>query len=384
MPSFDHLVRSAIKQTARVRQVEGMFDIESATTSEHRWRVDLPIEEKPWKIGLIVGPSGCGKSTIARKVWGDKLDPVRWSCSGSVVDEFAKSLPIKQITGMLSRVGFSSPPSWLKPYDVLSNGEKFRCDVARAILESDGVCVIDEWTSVVDRTVAQIGSAAVSKAIRDMQGKQLVCVTCHEDVVDWLQPDWVYRPGLNEFRWRLLQRRPQLRLEVERVSTKYWEIFKHHHYLSHTISTASTCFVASLDGKPVAFTSWINHLGAKIRGKQSMRGHRTVCLPDYQGLGIGNALSDHVASAYAALGMNVYSVTTHPHMIHHRNQSKNWKCTRIPSFGQVDGKGVGRLNNSRRSVQQLVQSRSVDRLTASFLWVGESMQIDKAKDLLQK
>ena len=39
--------------------------------------------------------------------------------------------PIKEITGLFTAVGFSSPPSWVKPYHVLSNGEQFRCDLAR-------------------------------------------------------------------------------------------------------------------------------------------------------------------------------------------------------------------------------------------------------------
>lgn len=41
--------------------------------------------------------------------------------------------PIKEITGLFTAVGFSSPPSWARPYRVLSNGEQFRCDLAPAL-----------------------------------------------------------------------------------------------------------------------------------------------------------------------------------------------------------------------------------------------------------
>ena len=97
---------------------------------------------------------------------------------------------INEITKMFYAVGFGSVPSWLKPYSVLSNGEKMRVDLERSLLESDFV-VFDEFTSVVDRQVAQTASLAVSKAIRRM-GKQFVAVSCHYDIRDWLEPDWVF------------------------------------------------------------------------------------------------------------------------------------------------------------------------------------------------
>jgi len=65
-----------------------------------------------------------------------------------------------------------------------------RVDLARALLEKDFV-VFDEFTSVVDRQVAQTTSLAVNKAVRKM-GKKFIAVSCHYDIVDWLEPDWVF------------------------------------------------------------------------------------------------------------------------------------------------------------------------------------------------
>ena len=106
-----------------------------------------------------------------------------------MIDGFSTGT-IKDITGTLTAVGFSSPPHWIKPYHVLSNGERFRCDLARAILEGGDLVVFDEFTSVVDRTVARIGSAAVAKAVRRM-GRRFVAISCHYDIAPWLEPDWV-------------------------------------------------------------------------------------------------------------------------------------------------------------------------------------------------
>ncbi len=73
-----------------------------------------------------------------------------------------------------------------------------RVDVARALCLEQPLIVFDEWTSVVDREVAKVASLAVSKAIRRTQ-KKFIAITCHYDVVDWLEPDWVFNTDTMEF-----------------------------------------------------------------------------------------------------------------------------------------------------------------------------------------
>jgi ABC-type ATPase with predicted acetyltransferase domain len=64
---------------------------------------------------------------------------------------------------------------------------------------SPNLVVFDEFTSTVDRIVSQIGSYAISRAVRKHPGKQFIAVTCHFDVLDWLEPDWVYDVDANVF-----------------------------------------------------------------------------------------------------------------------------------------------------------------------------------------
>ncbi|HFX5496015.1 TPA: hypothetical protein ACIE1N_000425 [Streptococcus pyogenes] len=92
---------------------------------------------------------------------------------------------------MFYAVGFGSVPSWLKPYHVLSNGEKMRVDLARQILTKDFV-VFDEFTSVVDRQVAQVICIALKKALKRYPDKKFIAVGCHHDVIEFLQPDWCF------------------------------------------------------------------------------------------------------------------------------------------------------------------------------------------------
>lgn len=185
---IDVVVESPTSTSARARQVSAMFDVPVEKKCRLQWKLDLPIEADDWNVGLVVGPSGSGKSTVMRHVWGEP-QKLAWGAP-SVVDDFSSSMSMEDVSSACGAVGFNTIPAWMRPYAVLSNGEQFRVDLARRILELPSPIVVDEFTSVVDRQVAQIGSHAVQKYVRK-QGKKFVAVTCHYDVIDWLQPDWV-------------------------------------------------------------------------------------------------------------------------------------------------------------------------------------------------
>ena len=194
MPSFDIVKTADIKKTYRVARIMGDYDVKTEHSNEHFvGEITLPED---WHIGVIVGGSGTGKTTIAREVFGDQLiTGFEWSAA-SVVDDMPKQCGMDEIERMFYAVGFGSVPSWLKPFAVLSNGEQMRVELARALLEREFV-VFDEFTSVVDRTVAATASVAIHKAVH-RTGKKFVAVTCHYDVLEWLQPDWVF--DTNEMR----------------------------------------------------------------------------------------------------------------------------------------------------------------------------------------
>ncbi len=362
MPTIDCRKSVEIKRTPRVLQLEGLFDVAPSQRSERRFQVELPIEGFGWSIGLIVGPSGSGKSTIAREAFDTHLvDGYLWPTDRSLVDAFPSQLSIKEVTGLLSAVGFSTPPSWLRPFRCLSNGEQFRATLARALSESRLLTVIDEFTSVVDRTVARIGSAAVAKCVRSARRK-LVAVTCHYDVIEWLDPDWVLEMPSGEFTRRSLRGRPRIDLEIERVHHSAWHLFKHHHYLDTSLNRTAKCFVARFEGKPAAFASCLHQTA---RGGGFWREHRTVCLPDFQGVGIGNALSEYVASLMLVTGKAYHSTTSNPAMIRHRCNSENWRLIRKPGLATHNG-------SEAKGERDWGRTRATNRYTAGFQYVGEA------------
>ncbi|MSR31558.1 MAG: ABC transporter ATP-binding protein [Gemmataceae bacterium] len=362
------VLETKLEETARAAMVRGMFDLEKQTHARSDLTHSLPLENKEWQIGLITGPSGCGKSTLARALWPESFKPpAPWPEGKSLLDAFPVSLGIKEIVELLSSVGFSSPPAWLRPFETLSTGQQFRATLARLLASAlagaaPTPLVCDEFTSVVDRVVARIGSAALARVVRKSPLKFVAC-SCHADVIDWLQPDWVYYPGEQRFDWRCLQRRPGIELEIHRTGRQDWTLFAPHHYLSHSLNPSAVCFLARWQGQPVAFSAWLPFVGA---GPLARREHRTVCLPDFQGVGIGQALSNFIASLWKGLGYRALSTTTHPGLIASRNRAGPWRLRRAPSLAR----GNSPLGHA------------TTRLTAGFEYLGPALSPREARELL--
>lgn len=365
MPTIDCIVQSNLELSTRSKQVCGMFDVPIAEKQMLQWKIDAPIETRNWNIGLIVGPSGSGKSTIARHLWNSQVDSeVTWT-NQSVIDDFDDDLSLQEITTACSSVGFNTIPAWIRPFSVLSNGEQFRVTMARLILERD-FSVVDEFTSVVDRQVAQIGSHAIQKYVR-AQHKQFVAVSCHYDVIDWLQPDWIIDASDQTFKWRSLQQRPEIKCQIKRVRYDKWKTFSKYHYLTSTLPRAARCFGLFVQNNLVAFTG-VMHRPHPNGGWKAIS--RTVTLPSWQGLGLSFALNDTIASAYCALGWKFRNYPAHPSYIRSHKKSKVWK-------------NCGQSIPSRRSKSASKSLKKYSKNNLRTPWIfeyrGPKMNTTKAK-----
>jgi ABC-type molybdenum transport system ATPase subunit/photorepair protein PhrA len=350
MPTFNIIRESKPKKSFRVASVIGKFDLPSEHIIESFiGEINMP---ENWQVGLIVGKSGTGKTTIAKELFPDSYITSFQYSAESIVDDMPKDKSVEEITSAFNSVGFSSPPSWLKPYSALSNGQKMRVDLANAILSDRELFVFDEFTSVVDRNVAQIGSFAMQKAIRKTD-KKFIAVTCHFDVEDWLLPDWVFDTDTMTFRINEGQKknRPEIKFEIFNTSDKtIWKMFAKHHYLSHTHNNAANVFIACINDQVAGFLSVLHFPHPKIKNLKKV--HRLVILPDYQGAGFGIKFLNEIGSIYKKQKDRFNIVTSSPSLIYALKKSNQWLTTRF--------------DRTKESTGVLKNTTSKNRITASF------------------
>jgi GNAT superfamily N-acetyltransferase/ABC-type lipoprotein export system ATPase subunit len=302
------------------------FDYDSTGTENfYPYRLPEGLPED-FSIGVIVGASGTGKSTLLAE-FGEPEAP-SWDV-GSIASHFDDPIDANE---KLSAAGLMSVPEWVKPYHVLSNGQKFRANLARSL--HDGA-VIDEYTSVIDRNVAKAASVAMSRYVRKNKIRRIVLATVHRDILEYLEPDWVIDTDRGQWTNGRWLQRPSLVLEVYPCGNEIWEHFARYHYLSESLNRSARCYVALWEGQVVGFVATLTYPSGTVQN--AYREHRLVVHPDYQGFGIGPRLSEVVAQHYVENGKRYFSKTSHPRLGGYRDAAPRWKPTSKNHMKRKDG-----------------------------------------------
>jgi energy-coupling factor transporter ATP-binding protein EcfA2 len=332
----------------RAGVVKSMFNATDAATG-FSLDADLDLDWE-WSVGAVVGPSGSGKTSIGRQLFGGIYE-AEWPDGVPVIDVIAPGADVGVVTAALSSAGLGDVPAWLKPYGVLSNGERFRAGLARVLAEAPAEVVIDEFSSVVDRQIACVGAGAFAKAWRRTGGRA-VLLSCHYDVLDWLEPDWVFDTSTCEYlpRGRLQHRRPTFDLEIRVGGWELWGLFKPHHYLDSGRMSFARCYVGFVDGEPVC------HLGVSTRSYKALRlgtrvtviearACRLVVFPEWQGCGVGMRFLNEVCrlqleglGMQAGKRMTTVFHTSHPQLCAALRRSPLWEQVSRQTTGKLDSR----------------------------------------------
>lgn len=323
-------------------------------TGVSTFKVPSFVKPRDFSLGVIVGSSGTGKSTLLNQFGTPKS--FDWDTNLAVASQVDPKY--------LMRVGLSSIPSLCRPYHILSEGEKHRALIARSL--SEGVKVIDEFSSVVHRDLAMSISIGTRKMIDKLDLKEIVIATCHDDVVKWLEPDWVYNTNTRELvEGRAV--RQALQFEIVSCSPKTWTIFKDHHYLSASINKSARCWVALFNGVPVGFHSVLPYPSGSM--KNAWREHRLCVLPDYQGMGLGVILSEYVAQLHKENGYRLFAKTAHPALGYHREKSPQWRATSKNKVSRSDYLKKADEGGDRKLSERHLRAHS-NRVCFSHEYIG--------------
>jgi energy-coupling factor transporter ATP-binding protein EcfA2 len=356
-------LKSVILNDKYTEYVYDAFDIQNREETS----VSVPMnlgEAKTfdWNIGVILGSSGSGKTTILKKM--GNVKKVIFDAEKPLISNFDWVEP-KEATLILTSMGLSSVPTWLRPFHTLSNGEQYRATLAYLVASAkDGeVILIDEYTSVVDRDVAKAMSFALQKYIR-RENKRIILASCHYDILEWLMPDWTCSPqkggALERCDYRR-QGRPQIELQVSRVEYDTWNIFKKHHYLTEDVNKGAKFLLFEWERKPVAIVAILNTPRKGIPNGMAIS--RIVVTPDYQGLGLGSRLSNFIGGIFVNDNKKMYIKTVNPALGEYFNKSVLWRGTSMNGKARkIEGADVEKYKNR------------VTRLSYCHEYIGEGIE----------
>ena len=206
----------------------------------------LAIDLWPGSITLIVGPSGSGKSlmlaSIARQVPTARLvTDVPFPQDVAVLDAVAPGRPVYDALRILTACGLGEPMLWIRRFHQLSDGERFRARLARAIslhrrTDSATPLLCDEFGAILHRRLAKAIAFNLRKLVT-REGLTLVVATSQDDLEKDLKPDTIIRLGGDEPEVEKCDRRQRRtgvsfspRLRIARGCVRDYRRFSVMHY----------------------------------------------------------------------------------------------------------------------------------------------------------
>lgn len=143
-------------------------------------------------------------------------------------------------------------------------------------------------------------------------------------------------------------------------------MFRKYHYLNTDLNIACRQFVGVVDGELVCHTGLLT----MPMMRDAKRLHRSVVLPDYQGIGIGMAFKKAVCDIVRKEGWTgqIWSTTTTPAQYHAQCKSPYWKLVRYGRSTIHRDKKWAKMADVAKLMKA---SSSRGRITYSFVYVGD-------------
>jgi len=186
---------TGVKLSTRTLKVADAFGLGVDKKRKFTIYDNVELKITPRDIVYITGDSGSGKSILLKALENDikrdlKLTAINIDDIKPVPDE-----PIIETVGstfeeaieLLSRVGLNDAYLFLRTYEQLSEGQKYRYRLAKLMESNAQFWIMDEFCSTLDRETAKIVAFNVQKQARRL-GKAVLAATTHTDLFEDLAP----------------------------------------------------------------------------------------------------------------------------------------------------------------------------------------------------
>jgi ABC-type lipoprotein export system ATPase subunit/GNAT superfamily N-acetyltransferase len=204
----------------------------------------------PTDIVYITGDSGSGKSVLLKALEKDIRQDLGLTCINIADIKPEPSKPLIETVGrsleealeLLSRVGLNDAFLFLRTYEQLSDGQKYRYKIAKMIESGAQFWIMDEFAATLDRDTAKIVAFNLQKLARQ-QGKAVLAATTHKDLFEDLNPSVHihkrfgkeitvnYYPNVPAKECSLVRE-----MRIEEGSTEDWRKLAGFHYRSHKVA----------------------------------------------------------------------------------------------------------------------------------------------------
>lgn len=229
------------------------------------------------------------------------------------------------------------------------------------------IIVIDEWTSVVDRTVAKVMSHCIQKYARS-NDKKIILLSCHYDVTEWINPDWIIDCNTKSYEdrrllWRSSQRKEKLEFHIKKIGRESWKYFSKYHYLSDKLPGGHIeLFGLFHEKNQIGFQCFANYVPWRDKkNKKIMHSNRVVIHPDYAGIGLGILFINECSKIMEKEGYKICIKFSSTPIYKSMIKSPHWKLVEVKrQFGKIiPGVNMIRKSGFRENIK-----------TYSFEYVG--------------
>jgi ABC-type lipoprotein export system ATPase subunit/GNAT superfamily N-acetyltransferase len=247
---------AAPKSSERVQGVAEGFGL-----GLDEWEKFVILDHAEFKIGAsdivyITGDSGSGKSVLLKALEKDIKHDMGLSCINIADIQPEPNKPLIETVGktleealeLLSKVGLNDAFLFLRTFEQLSDGQKYRYKISKMIESRAQFWIMDEFAATLDRDTAKIVAYNLQKLARQ-QGKAVLAATTHKDLFEDFSPSvHIHKRFGKEITVNYYQNEPAKEcslireMTIEQGTTKDWQALADFHYRSHKIAAPRQIF----------------------------------------------------------------------------------------------------------------------------------------------